>query len=119
MKIIVVSGGFDPIHSGHIEYLKCAKEPNHGVFTTYRQDAILPHRFEWYLRVTKKACLSFWHLRGMMLCNHPALIFSVIHKCEPGLDTSTVFERKCIDSRVNGSLNGDSVSGAQAVPLRD
>ncbi len=25
MKIIVVSGGFDPIHSGHIEYLKSAK----------------------------------------------------------------------------------------------
>ena len=28
MKVIVVSGGFDPIHSGHIEYLKSAKE--HG-----------------------------------------------------------------------------------------
>ena len=26
MRIIVVSGGFDPIHSGHIEYLKCAKD---------------------------------------------------------------------------------------------
>jgi cytidyltransferase-like protein len=26
MKIIVVSGGFDPIHSGHIQYLKSAKE---------------------------------------------------------------------------------------------
>ncbi len=26
MKIIVVSGGFDPIHSGHIEYIKSAKE---------------------------------------------------------------------------------------------
>lgn len=28
MKIIVVSGGFDPIHSGHIEYFKSAK--SHG-----------------------------------------------------------------------------------------
>lgn len=26
MKIIVVSGGFDPIHSGHIEYFRAAKE---------------------------------------------------------------------------------------------
>ena len=26
MKIVLVSGGFDPIHSGHIEYFKSAKE---------------------------------------------------------------------------------------------
>tara|TARA_X000000950_G_scaffold59312_1_gene71938 strand:+ start:599 stop:1360 length:762 start_codon:yes stop_codon:yes gene_type:complete len=26
MKVVVVSGGFDPIHSGHIEYFKSAKE---------------------------------------------------------------------------------------------
>lgn len=26
MRIIVVSGGFDPIHSGHIEYLKSARQ---------------------------------------------------------------------------------------------
>ena len=24
-KVVVVSGGFDPLHSGHLEYLKCAK----------------------------------------------------------------------------------------------
>ena len=26
MKIIIVSGGFDPLHSGHIAYFKSAKE---------------------------------------------------------------------------------------------
>ena len=25
MKIIIVSGGFDPIHSGHIAYIKSAR----------------------------------------------------------------------------------------------
>ena len=26
MKTVLVTGGFDPIHKGHIEYLKYAKE---------------------------------------------------------------------------------------------
>ena len=26
MEIVVVSGGFDPVHSGHIEYFKSAKK---------------------------------------------------------------------------------------------
>jgi len=25
MKVVLVTGGFDPIHSGHLSYLKCAK----------------------------------------------------------------------------------------------
>ena len=25
MKVVIVSGGFDPIHSGHIAYFKSAK----------------------------------------------------------------------------------------------
>ena len=35
MKIAVVSGGFDPIHSGHIDYLKAAKEWD--LFTHYKE----------------------------------------------------------------------------------
>ena len=26
MKIVIVTGGFDPLHSGHIAYFKAAKE---------------------------------------------------------------------------------------------
>ena len=41
MKIIVVSGGFDPIHSGHIEYLKCAKEYGDKLIVALNSDSWL------------------------------------------------------------------------------
>ena len=41
MKIIVVSGGFDPIHSGHIEYLKCAKEHGDKLIVALNSDSWL------------------------------------------------------------------------------
>ena len=41
MKIIVVSGGFDPIHSGHIEYLKSAKEYGDRLIVALNSDTWL------------------------------------------------------------------------------
>ena len=41
MKIIVVSGGFDPIHSGHIEYLKSAKEHGKKLIVALNSDGWL------------------------------------------------------------------------------
>ena len=41
MKIIVVSGGFDPIHSGHIEYLKSAKEFGDKLIVALNSDSWL------------------------------------------------------------------------------
>ena len=41
LKISVVSGGFDPIHSGHIEYLKCAKEYGDVLIVALNSDAWL------------------------------------------------------------------------------
>ena len=41
MNIIVVSGGFDPIHSGHIEYLKSAKEYGHKLIVALNSDSWL------------------------------------------------------------------------------
>jgi cytidyltransferase-like protein len=41
MKIIVVSGGFDPIHSGHIAYLKAAKQHGDKLVVALNSDAWL------------------------------------------------------------------------------
>jgi len=41
MNIIVVSGGFDPIHSGHIEYLKSAKEHGDKLIVALNSDSWL------------------------------------------------------------------------------
>ena len=43
MKISVVSGGFDPIHSGHIEYIKSAKNLGEKLIVALNSN-------EWLLR---------------------------------------------------------------------
>ena len=41
IKIVVVSGGYDPIHSGHIEYLKSAKLLGDYLIVAVNSDAWL------------------------------------------------------------------------------
>ena len=41
MNIVVVSGGFDPIHSGHVEYLKNAKEYGDKLIVALNSDTWL------------------------------------------------------------------------------
>ena len=44
MKIIVVSGGFDPIHSGHIAYLSSAKELGDKLIVALNSDKWLKNK---------------------------------------------------------------------------
>ena len=44
MKIIVVSGGFDPLHSGHIAYFKSAKELGDKLIVALNSDEWLVHK---------------------------------------------------------------------------
>ena len=51
MKVIVVSGGFDPIHSGHIAYLKAAKEHGDKLVVALNSDAWLINKKSKFLYV--------------------------------------------------------------------
>jgi cytidyltransferase-like protein len=44
MKLIIVSGGFDPIHSGHIEYFKAAREYGNRLIVALNSDAWLENK---------------------------------------------------------------------------
>ena len=44
MRIIVVSGGFDPIHSGHISYLKSAKNLGDKLIVALNSDSWLANK---------------------------------------------------------------------------
>ncbi len=44
MKIVVVSGGFDPIHSGHIQYFKSAKEFGDKLIVALNSDKWLENK---------------------------------------------------------------------------
>ena len=44
MKIVLVTGGFDPIHSGHIEYFKAAKKLGDKLIVGLNSDAWLTRK---------------------------------------------------------------------------
>ena len=44
MKIVLVTGGFDPIHSGHIEYFKAAKQLGDKLIVGLNSDAWLARK---------------------------------------------------------------------------
>jgi len=52
MNIVLITGGFDPIHSGHIAYFKAAKELGDILIVGVNSD-------EWLIRKKGKAFLPF------------------------------------------------------------
>lgn len=52
MKVVIVSGGFDPIHSGHIAYIRAAKNLGDILVVGVNSDA-------WLTRKKGKAFLPF------------------------------------------------------------
>lgn len=60
MKISVVSGGFDPIHSGHISYLKSAKKIGDYLIVAVNSD-------EWLINKKKKVFMSLEERKNILL----------------------------------------------------
>ena len=52
MKIVLVTGGFDPLHSGHIEYFKAAKQLGDELHVGLNSD-------EWLTRKKGRPFMSF------------------------------------------------------------
>ena len=61
MKIVVVSGGFDPIHSGHIAYFQEAKKLGDCLVVALNSE-------EWLIKKKGKAFMSF-HERKIIIEN--------------------------------------------------
>lgn len=61
MKLVLITGGFDPIHSGHIEYINAARKLGDYLFVGLNSD-------DWLTRKKGKPFLT-WHERHIILSN--------------------------------------------------
>lgn len=60
MKISIVSGGFDPIHSGHVAYLKSAREISDYLIVALNSD-------KWLINKKKKVFMSFEERKNILI----------------------------------------------------
>ena len=60
-KIVLITGGFDPVHSGHIEYINAARQIGDVLFVGLNSD-------DWLTRKKGKPFMN-WHERHIILSN--------------------------------------------------
>jgi D-beta-D-heptose 7-phosphate kinase/D-beta-D-heptose 1-phosphate adenosyltransferase len=60
-RLVLITGGFDPVHSGHIEYINAAKSLGDYLFIGLNSD-------DWLAQKKGKPFMP-WHERHMILAN--------------------------------------------------
>ena len=60
MKKIMVSGGFDPIHSGHIAYLKSARKISDYLIVALNSD-------DWLINKKKTVFMAFEERKNILI----------------------------------------------------
>lgn len=81
MKISVVSGGFDPLHSGHIEYFVSAKEIGDYLIVALNSD-------EWLKNKKGKAFMPFNERK--VLIENLRMVDEVIHFTDDGIGSCSL-----------------------------
>ena len=70
MKVVITTGGFDPLHSGHLEYLKCARALGDVLIVGLNSD-------KWLRRKKGKEFLPFYEREQVLL--NLKVVDNVIH----------------------------------------
>jgi cytidyltransferase-like protein len=88
MKIVLVTGGFDPLHSGHIEYFKAAKKLGDWLIVGLNSDA-------WLERKKGRAFMPVWE-RDTVVRNLEMVDQTVVVADDPD-NSCTTFVRETLE----------------------
>ena len=84
--IVLVTGGFDPLHSGHIEYFNAAKRLGDILVVGLNSD-------EWLTRKKGKPFLSFFERNEIVIANYPLFTLKLLKENFKKIFSSSEFKK--------------------------
>lgn len=105
MKIVIVTGGFDPIHSGHIAYIKAARELGDMLI-------VGPNSDRWLQRKKGRAFMSYEE-RSTILSAIEGVdhVMSYNDDCDDSSDLIRIVNERYKDAQIVFANGGDRVEG--------